>query len=112
LSRTYKRTSASNHGERQEHGQVHCSHKCLCYQRFYSLQLFLFGDEVAKGEKITANIVIGTPGTVLELIRRKQIDVSRIKIFVLDEADNMVDTQGLGDQSIRIKTFDFYIICV
>jgi len=39
------------------------------------------------------------------LIRRKIIDVSHIKVFVLDEADNMLDQHGLGDQTLRVKNF-------
>lgn len=33
----------------------------------------------------------------------KVIDVSEIKVFVLDEADNMLDQDGLGDQTLRVK---------
>lgn len=60
-------------------------------------------DGTPKGEKVEAHIVVGTPGTVTELIKRKLLDVSNVKVFVLDEADNMLDQQGLGDQSIRVK---------
>lgn len=60
-------------------------------------------DAVARGDKVTAQIVIGTPGTVGDLIKRRALDVSQVKMFVLDEADNMLDAQGLGDQSVRIK---------
>lgn len=64
---------------------------------------FAIPNMVAKGQKIDAQIVVGTPGTVLDLIRRKQLPVSGIKVFVLDEADNMLDQQGLGEQCIRVK---------
>jgi ATP-dependent RNA helicase DDX19/DBP5 len=60
-------------------------------------------DAVGKGEKVDAQIVIGTPGTVADLIKRRSLDVAKVKIFVLDEADNMLDAQGLGDQSVRIR---------
>ncbi|KAJ3287572.1 RNA helicase required for poly(A+) mRNA export [Borealophlyctis nickersoniae] len=60
-------------------------------------------DAVPRGEKIKAHIVIGTPGTVMELIKRRQLLTNNVRIFVLDEADNMLDQQGLGDQSIRVK---------
>ena len=60
-------------------------------------------DSVAKGQILNEHIIVGTPGTVVEMMRRKQINTSNIKIFVLDEADNMVDQQGLGDQSFRIR---------
>jgi ATP-dependent RNA helicase DDX19/DBP5 len=59
-------------------------------------------DSIARNVRVQAQIVVGTPGSVLELIRRKLMDVSSVKLFVLDEADNMMD-QGLGDQSIRVK---------
>lgn len=60
---------------------------------------------VERNAKINANILVGTPGTVLDFIRRKQIDVSKLAVFVLDEADNMLDQQGLGDQCVRVKKF-------
>lgn len=53
--------------------------------------------------KITAHIVVGTPGTMTDLMRRKVIDVTSVKVFVLDEADNMLDQDGLGDQTLRVK---------
>ncbi|KAF8740101.1 hypothetical protein AX14_008729 [Amanita brunnescens Koide BX004] len=53
--------------------------------------------------KVTAQIIVGTPGTMLDLIRRNVIDVSEIKVFVLDEADNMLDQDGLSDQTLRVK---------
>ena len=52
---------------------------------------------------VSAHVVVGTPGTVFDLARRKQMDVSNIKVLVLDEADNMLDQQGLGDQCIRCR---------
>ncbi|KAF7773213.1 hypothetical protein Agabi119p4_5380 [Agaricus bisporus var. burnettii] len=52
---------------------------------------------------VTAQIIVGTPGTMTDLIRRKVIDVTNIKVFVLDEADNMLDQDGLGDQTLRVK---------
>ena len=53
--------------------------------------------------RVTAHIVVGTPGTMTDLIRRNVIDVSEVKVFVLDEADNMLDQDGLGDQTLRVK---------
>lgn len=67
-------------------------------------------DSVARNEKITAHVVVGTPGTVLDLITRKSIDTKDIRVFVLDEADNMLDQQNLGAQCMRIKRFVYYIL--
>lgn len=60
-------------------------------------------DSLVKGRAIHDQIIIGTPGTVQEAIRRRSLSLNNIKLFVLDEADNMLDQAGLGDQSIRIK---------
>jgi ATP-dependent RNA helicase DDX19/DBP5 len=64
---------------------------------------FAIPDSVGPREIINAHIVVGTPGTVQNFIKKRQIDCQGIKIFVLDEADNMLDQQGLGESSIRIK---------
>jgi ATP-dependent RNA helicase DDX19/DBP5 len=52
---------------------------------------------------IKANVIVGTPGTVMDVVRRKQLNVTNLRILVLDEADNMLDQQGLGDQCVRVK---------
>lgn len=62
------------------------------------------GQRVNRGEKVDAHIIIGTPGTVLDwAIKFKVFDTKKINVFVLDEADVMIDTQGHQDQSIRIQ---------
>ena len=38
----------------------------------------------------TTHIVIATPGRLIDLIKRKAVDVKQTKYFVLDEADEMV----------------------
>ena len=48
-------------------------------------------------------VIVGTPGVVLDLIRKRVINVQQVRVFVLDEADNMLDQQGMGDQCMRIK---------
>ncbi|EDV23869.1 uncharacterized protein TRIADDRAFT_50410 [Trichoplax adhaerens] len=53
-------------------------------------------------EKKVEQIIIGTPGTILDWIRLKLFDPSKLGIFVLDEADVMIDTQGHRDQSIKV----------
>ena len=56
-----------------------------------------------RGTAITENIVIGTPGKVLDWgLKFRLFDLKRIRVFVLDEADVMIATQGHQDQSIRI----------
>ncbi|KAF1359740.1 ATP-dependent RNA helicase-like protein dbp5 [Lizonia empirigonia] len=61
-------------------------------------------DPSRRGQKFEAHILVGTPGTVTDMLRRRLIDHTGIKILVLDEADNMLDQQGLGEQCTRVKT--------
>jgi ATP-dependent RNA helicase DDX19/DBP5 len=58
-----------------------------------------------RNQKIEAMVVVGTPGTVMDLIKRRQFDTKEMKVMCLDEADNMLDQQGLGEQCIRVKTY-------
>jgi len=45
----------------------------------------------------TAEIVVGTPGRILDHMRRGNLDASNLKIFVLDEADKMIDMGFIED---------------
>lgn len=78
-------------------------------------------DYINTQEPLKYHIIVGTPGIILDCLKRssqpvttrrlgasrrrneKLLDTSHLKLFVLDEADNMLDQEGLGDQSIRIK---------
>ncbi|KEF54976.1 ATP-dependent RNA helicase DBP5 [Exophiala aquamarina CBS 119918] len=60
-------------------------------------------DAASRTRKIEASVVVGTPGTVMDMIRKRSMDSRGFKVLVLDEADNMLDQQGLGDQCIRVK---------
>jgi len=51
-----------------------------------------------------ANIVVGTPGRVLDLLKKDKIDVSNLEYFVLDEADRMLD-MGFQDELEAIIDF-------
>ena len=57
----------------------------------------------ARSDHVKAAVVVGTPGTVCDLIRYRQMDTSQLKVLVIDEADNMLDQQGLGDQCVKVK---------
>ncbi|RDW74414.1 ATP-dependent RNA helicase DBP5 [Aspergillus mulundensis] len=59
----------------------------------------------ARPTRLEASVVVGTPGTVMEMIRKRILVALRLKVIVLDEADNMLDQQGLGDQCMRVKGF-------
>ncbi|KAF1945906.1 P-loop containing nucleoside triphosphate hydrolase protein [Clathrospora elynae] len=61
-------------------------------------------DSSRRGQQFNAHILVGTPGTVQDMLRRRLINPRSIKILVLDEADNMLDQQGMGEQCSRVKT--------
>ena len=58
-----------------------------------------------RNQKIEGAVVVGTPGTTMDLIKKRLLDPSNIKVLVLDEADNMLDQQGMGEQCMRVKMF-------
>lgn len=62
---------------------------------------------VSRETGVRSSAVVGTPGTVMDLIGRRQFDVSQLKLLVIDEADNMLDMQGLGEQCVRVKKYVF-----
>ncbi|MGK2896452.1 MAG: DEAD/DEAH box helicase [Candidatus Saccharimonadales bacterium] len=43
------------------------------------------------------NVIIGTPGRTMDLMRRKQLPLDDINTLVLDEADRMLDMGFIGD---------------
>ncbi len=47
--------------------------------------------------KAGAEVVVGTPGRMIDLIRRRVLDLSRVRTVVLDEADEMLDLGFLPD---------------
>mmetsp|Transcript_12663 Transcript_12663/g.17973 ORF Transcript_12663/g.17973 Transcript_12663/m.17973 type:complete len:485 (-) Transcript_12663:164-1618(-) len=67
------------------------------------VQLALAGEVVAKGKTIDAHLCVGTPGKIVEWIKRKILTTKYIKVFVLDEADHMVEEGGHRANSLLIK---------
>lgn len=61
-------------------------------------------ESTGRGEKVNAQILVGTPGSMAGLMQKKQIDAKNVKVFVLDEADNMVEST-MGSTCARIKKF-------
>ncbi|MDE2819106.1 MAG: DEAD/DEAH box helicase [Chloroflexota bacterium] len=50
------------------------------------------------------DILVATPGRLLDLMNQKFIDLSRIEIFVLDEADRMLDMGFINDVKRIIRS--------
>lgn len=51
-----------------------------------------------------AHIIIGTPGRVLKLLKKRTLDLSQINTLVLDEADKMLD-MGFHQDIMHINVF-------
>jgi DEAD/DEAH box helicase len=67
------------------------------------VQLAVAGTQLERGTKLEAHIVIGTPGKIVDWLKRKTISTKNIKVFVLDEADSMIEESGHRANSLLIK---------
>jgi ATP-dependent RNA helicase DeaD len=54
-------------------------------------------DKQIEGLKRGAQVVVGTPGRVLDLIRRGELRLDRVHTVILDEADRMLDMGFIVD---------------
>ena len=50
------------------------------------------------------DILVGTPGRIIDLVERRYLDMSIVRYLVLDEADRMLD-MGFEPQLVRILEF-------
>nr|VZI21908.1 unnamed protein product [Spirometra erinaceieuropaei] len=57
--------------------------------------------EMGKSVEKGSQIVVGTPGRILEMLRQGYLKLNCLRIFVIDEADEMLN-QGLRDQLEQI----------
>mmetsp|Transcript_91220 Transcript_91220/g.175632 ORF Transcript_91220/g.175632 Transcript_91220/m.175632 type:complete len:492 (+) Transcript_91220:52-1527(+) len=73
--------------------------------KFTGLTLFLaVPQEERLPRKINANIIVGTPGKTMDLLKRRVADGRWTKIFVLDEADVLIDEDNqMGPQVTQIR---------
>ncbi|KAK4054887.1 RNA helicase required for poly(A+) mRNA export [Microbotryomycetes sp. JL201] len=73
-------------------------------------------DTISRGmPKVQAQIIVGTPGTIIDastfylgvlmVTKSRVLDLKDVKVFVLDEADNMLDQGTMGDQSVKVKKY-------
>src|SRR5439155_14274939 len=51
-----------------------------------------------------AHIVVGTPGRLCDHLRRNRLDISELKVVVLDEADEMLNLGFREDMEFILKT--------
>lgn len=67
------------------------------------IQLALAGERMERGEKCESHLIVGTPGKVVDWIKRRTINTKNMKVFVLDEADEMVAEGGHRANSLLVK---------
>ncbi len=72
------------------------------YGRYSGISALAVYGGVAMGSQIRAlaggvDIVVATPGRLIDLMNRKAISLARVEIFVLDEADRMLDMGFVHD---------------
>merc|ERR1712072_1291775 len=73
------------------------------YERFskyipgVKVGVFFGGLTIAKDEQVLKsncpNIIVGTPGRILALVRLKKLNLKNLKHFILDECDKMLATR-------------------
>ena len=51
----------------------------------------------------SANVIVGTPGRVMDHLRRGTLDLSRVKLVVLDEADEMLNMGFREDIEVILR---------
>jgi ATP-dependent RNA helicase UAP56/SUB2 len=70
-------------------------------------QVFYGGIPIEKDkEKLAQNpaILVGTPARILDLFRRKLINFDKLRFFVLDECDKLLDQKDMGRDITEIFT--------
>ena len=73
-----------------------------------AIELAVQGINKARGEHCRAHILVGTPGKTMAWVHQRYLSLSKVNIFVLDEADTMVSnseaSRSLGADTIRIHS--------
>lgn len=70
--------------------------------KFSAVESFLVVPGSPKGP-ITAQIMVGTPGSILGRFRFRDVDPRGIRLMVCDEADVMMDQKGMLEQTMEIR---------
>jgi ATP-dependent RNA helicase RhlE len=78
------------------------------YSKYLPLSLLTIHDGTSQGNQLAAlrirvDVLITTPAALLDLINQRHINLSKIEILVLDEADRMLDMGFVNDVKKVIK---------
>lgn len=80
--------------------QIHQS--LVTYGRFLNQRFAVIFGGVGQGPQVQtlktgADVLVATPGRLLDLIQQRHLNLGRIEVFVLDEADRMLDMGFMRD---------------
>ena len=68
---------------------------------FYQLKIFIGGLPVEDDIQVLKNgeckIAVGTVGRLISLIKQEKLNLSDLKLLILDEADNLLNKKSFGD---------------
>ncbi|HEY4537385.1 MAG TPA: DEAD/DEAH box helicase [Erysipelothrix sp.] len=86
--------------------QVHESFKD--YAKYTKIRSAVIYGGVGQGAQVRAlrqgvDVLVATPGRLLDLINQKHLSLSQVEIFILDEADRMLDMGFIHDINRVIK---------
>jgi superfamily II DNA/RNA helicase len=45
-------------------------------------------------KKEKPNIIVGTPGRILDLVKSRSLDLKSVKYFICDEVDKLIGEEG------------------
>ncbi|MEM7110905.1 MAG: DEAD/DEAH box helicase [Chloroflexota bacterium] len=62
-----------------------------------------YGRQINRLKKRNVDIVVGTPGRLIDLIKQKALDLSQIQTLVMDEADEMLSMGFVEDMETILK---------
>jgi superfamily II DNA/RNA helicase len=73
--------------------QIHDDMRPIAHARALSIAAVYGGAGIMRQARLAgrAHILVATPGRLLDLIDRREVSLSRIRLLVLDEADRMLD---------------------
>jgi ATP-dependent RNA helicase DeaD len=64
------------------------------------------GQQIRDLKRIKPQIIVGTPGRLLDFINREVLDLSKVKYAILDEADEMLDMGFFDDIQTILKKME------
>jgi len=77
--------------------------KYMVIDKGLRVKVIMREERYEKGATMEEQVIVGTPGKVWTLINMRVMGTDAMRVFVLDEADEMLALGGLGDTSKRIR---------